>query len=78
MPPFDERGCPHCHSDDTMMVGFTRTGVRSFRCDDCGNRWNVTVEDEVLAYTSQQPKVTDIAADRPSRSRSTPSKPINE
>jgi transposase-like protein len=71
MPFSDTRGCPHCHGSETEMVAFTRMGVRHYSCPECGHRWNLTVEDEVLGYTGERRKST--AADR--RSRNTPGSP---
>jgi hypothetical protein len=37
-------------------MGFTRMGVRYFRCDECGHQWSITLEDEILGSLSGRPK----------------------
>jgi DNA-directed RNA polymerase subunit RPC12/RpoP len=39
--------CPKCATPDVFAFERTRTG-RAYYCHSCGNRWKVTLEDEVL------------------------------
>jgi hypothetical protein len=74
MPLSDTRWCPECHGVETTLVGSTLTGVRHLLCVHCGNRWNLTVEDEVLGYTSERRKAT--TSDR--RSPKNPESPFRQ
>jgi transposase-like protein len=39
--------CPYCHSDQTVLIGLTSTGLTTYKCDYCGNRWSRTAADDV-------------------------------
>jgi transposase-like protein len=38
--------CPHCHSEQTTVVGLTSSGVQHLFCEACGNRWSRSSEAE--------------------------------
>ena len=40
--------CPVCRSSNVQRLSRTLSG-NQFRCSQCGTRWGVSLEDEVLA-----------------------------
>jgi transposase-like protein len=48
------QSCPKCRAYDISPVSVTRTGVRHYACEACGNRWAVSVEPDLLSYLERQ------------------------
>ena len=44
--------CPVCRSSDAEQLSRTLSG-KQFRCPQCGTRWGISLEDEVLAMIGQ-------------------------
>ena len=42
-----ERGqieCPHCHQKHSVKDGHTKTGIQTYKCKDCGKRFNALTD----------------------------------
>lgn len=54
----DTPNCPVCRSGDVTQVGRSLAG-RRFRCGRCGERWGISLEDEVLGMIGESLRSRD-------------------